>query len=105
MAVHRVAFSRAALEGIQRGDVTCTLRATLVVAPGDILLAGLMGHSALTRLKVTGFRRQVPFLGLTRRELARAGMEDPQSREETLAELGGGRNPAVNVIHFRLMKS
>ena len=105
MAVHRVLFSRAQLAGIQRGVVTCALRTGLIATPGDILLAGLPTYPALARLKVTGFRRQVPFLGLTRRELQRAGLEDPQQRSEALSEIGAGANPTVNVIHFRLMKS
>lgn len=105
MAVLRVSFSRTQLAGVQRGVVTCALRTNLVVAPGDILLAGLPTFPALVRLKVTGFRRQVPFLGLTKRELQRAGVEEPQSRGEALADLGMGPNPTVNVIHFRLMKS
>jgi hypothetical protein len=105
MAVHRVVFSRAQLAGIQRGVVTCALRPGLIATPGDILLAGLPTYPALARLKVTGFRRQVPFLGLTKRELQRAGLEDPQHRAEALAELAAGPNPTVHVIHFRLMKS
>ena len=105
MAVHRVAFSRSALAAVQQGTVTCILRTALVVAPGDILLGGLATYPPLVKLKVTGFRRQVPFLGLTKRELARAGIRDPQSRAEVLTELGTGPNPTVNVIHFRLMRS
>jgi len=105
MAVHRVLFSRVQLAGVQKGTITCTLRANLVVTPGDILLAELPTYPALARLKVTGFRRGVPFLGLTKRELQRAGLEDPQMRAEALVELEAGPNPAVNVIHFRLMKS
>jgi hypothetical protein len=105
MAVHRVVFSRAQLAGIQRGVVTCALRTNLIVAPGDILLAGLPTYPALARLKVTGFRRQVSFLGLTKRELQRAGVENPQNRAEALLELASGPNPTVNVIHFRIMKS
>ncbi len=105
MAVHRVAFSRSALAAVQQGSITCTLRTGLVAAPGDILLAGLAAQPALLRLKVTGFRRGVPFLGLTRRELERAGLKDPQARADTLSELAAGGNPTVNVIHFRIMKS
>jgi hypothetical protein len=105
MAVHRIAFSRSVLAAVQQGSTTCALRTGLVVAPGDILLGGLPTYSALVKLKVTGFRRQVPFLGLTRRELTRAGVRDPQSRSEALAELGSDTNPTVNVIHFRLMRS
>lgn len=105
MALHRVRFSRSTLGAVQQGTITCTLRAALVATPGDILLGGLDGQPPLVKLKVTGFRRGVPFLGLTRRELARAGIRDPQSRAEVLAELGRGPNPTVNVIHFRLMKS
>lgn len=105
MAVHRVLFTRAQLAGVQKGTLTCTLRTSVVATPGDILLAGLPTYPALARLKVTGFRRGVPFLGLTKRELQRAGLDDPQLRADALEELGSGVNPTVNVIHFRLMKS
>jgi hypothetical protein len=104
MAVHRIAFSRSILRGIQEGTVTCTFRTGLVATPGDILLAGLDTHPALARLKVTGCR-QAPFLELTRRELSRAGIRDPVTRAELLAGLNEGPNPTVIVIHFRLMKS
>lgn len=104
MAVHRVAFSRAVLAAVLQGTITCTLRGKLPTTPGDILLGGLAGQPPLVRLKVTGFRRQVPFQELTKRELQRAGIRDPQSRADALAELGPGPNPTVNVIHFRIMK-
>jgi hypothetical protein len=103
MAVHRIAFSRAAMTAVQGGTVTCALRA-LIAAPGDMLLGGLPGQPPLVRLKVTGFRRGVPFLALTRRELDRAGLADPQARAEAVLDLRAGANPSVNVIHFRLMK-
>ena len=104
MAVHRIAFSRAAMTAVQGGTVTCALRRAMVAAPGDVLLGGLPGQPPLVRLKVTGFRRGVPFLALTRRELDRAGLADPQARAAAVLDLGAGANPSVNVIHFRLMK-
>ncbi len=104
MAVHRVSFGRETLSAIRSGSVTCALDARLLAAPGDVLLAGLQGEPPMVRLKVTGFRR-APFLELTRRELERAGLRDPIPRSRARAELAGGANPAVSVIHFRLMKS
>ena len=92
------------MTAVKGGAVTCALRPELVAAPGDVLLAGLAGQPPLVRLKVTGFRRGVPFLGLTRRELDRAGLGDPQARAGAVQELRAGSNPSVNVIHFRLMK-
>jgi hypothetical protein len=105
MAVHRLAFSRPVLEAIQHGTITCALRRELVVVPGDIVLAGLDGQPPLLKLKVTGFRRGVPFLGLSRRDFERAGIRDPQSRASLLAQLDSGPNPSINLIHFRIMKS
>lgn len=105
MAVHRVSFSRETLAAIQDGSVTCTLSSSRIAAPGDVLLAGLPGSPPPVKLKVTGFRRGVPFLELTRRELERAGLRDALPRGRLLVVLGGGVNPTVNVIHFRLMKS
>jgi hypothetical protein len=92
------------MTAVQEGAVTCALRPELVATPGDVLLAGLAGQPPLVRLKVTGFRRGVPFLALTRRELERAGCGDPQARADAVREVGSGANPSVNVIHFRLMK-
>lgn len=105
MAVHRIAFSSPRLKGILEGSTTCALQVEFVAAPGDVLLAGLPAEPPLVKLKVTGYRRQVPFLGLTQRELDRAGIRDAGARADALAEIGSGRNPTVNVIHFRLMKS
>ena len=92
------------MTAVQGGTVTCALRRAMVAAPGDVLLGGLPGQPPLVRLKVTGFRRGVPFLALTRRELDRAGLADPQARAAAVLALGAGANPSVNIIHFRLMK-